>query len=130
MNGARSTRLAGRGTFFHMPGMSQLGLRISAVFRRTAPDPFVVAILLTALTAAIALVWGDYGTEKTGFSVRAAALLDAWRGEAGLWKLLAFSMQMCLILVTGHALAVTRPVRRRSTKVLSAMVIGKKISRR
>jgi short-chain fatty acids transporter len=31
--------------------------------------------------------------------------------RVGLWKLLEVSMQMCLILVTGHALAVTKPVK-------------------
>jgi short-chain fatty acids transporter len=35
-------------------------------------------------------------------------VLDSWRdGNSGIWKLLAFSMQMCLILVTGYALATT-----------------------
>jgi short-chain fatty acids transporter len=38
-------------------------------------------------------------------------LLDAWRAGDGLWKFLAFGMQMCLVLVTGHALAASGPVR-------------------
>jgi len=93
-----------------MMRMSDLGLRISEGFRRTAPDPFVIAILLTLLTAVLALVFGDFALEEdqTPFT----ALLDAWRTDEGLWRFLAFSMQMCLILVTGHAVAVTRPVRR------------------
>ncbi len=88
--------------------LSRLGLKISAVFERTAPDPFVIAILLTALTAILALTIGFDGTE---FADRPEALLNAWRTEGGLWKFLAFGMQMCLILVTGHAVAVSRPVR-------------------
>ena len=41
----------------------------------------------------------------------AVYLLDAWRAGDGLWKFLAFGMQMCLVLVTGHALAASGPVR-------------------
>ena len=75
------------------------------------PDPFVIAILLTIVTAALALLIGDWsglGEDET----RLVALLDAWRDPTdGLWKFLAFAMQMCLILITGHAVAMTRPVR-------------------
>ena len=86
--------------------VSGLGLRLSRVFERTAPDPFVLAILLTLVTAALALTLGDFGDAP-----RAVALLDTWRGPEGLWKFLAFGMQMCLVLVTGHALAASGPVR-------------------
>jgi short-chain fatty acids transporter len=86
--------------------ISQLGLRISTVFRRTAPDPFVLAIMLTVLTAAIALA---LGYPARPLADRPLLLLEAW--GPGLWNLLPFAMQMCLILVTGHALAASRPVR-------------------
>jgi len=92
--------------------LSKQGLAISRVFERSAPDPFVIAILLTAFTAVIALLWGDYPAAHDTISQRTTYLLDAWRSDDGLWKLLAFGMQMCLILVTGHALAVTRPMRK------------------
>jgi short-chain fatty acids transporter len=91
--------------------LSRLGLAISRVFERIAPDPFVIAILLTLVTAVIALTWGEYPAAQTTLAERATYLLDQWRSDEGLWKLLAFGMQMCLILVTGHALAVTRPMR-------------------
>ncbi len=91
--------------------LAKLGLAISRVFERLAPDPFVIAILLSVLTAALALAFGVYPEKTSGLSARAAHLLDAWSGDQGFWKLLAFGMQMCLILVTGHALATTRPVR-------------------
>lgn len=112
--------------------ISRLGLAISRVFERSAPDPFVIAILLTVLTAILALAFGSFPPEDSSFLDRAESLLDAWRdGNEGIWKLLSFSMQMCLILVTGHALAVTRPVRAmidalsdlpRSTASAAAMV--------
>lgn len=89
--------------------VSRIGLWISRVFRRAAPDPFVIAIVLTALTALLAWGIGDFGTvgSRPGGAERAWALLDAWRGPSGLWALLKFSMQMCLVLVTGYALAET-----------------------
>lgn len=94
--------------------IARLGLVISRVFQRTAPDPFILAILLTLLTAALALLLGFRNPEESWLSSRPAAaiqLLDAWRSDNGLWKLLAFGMQMCLILVTGHAIASAPQVR-------------------
>jgi short-chain fatty acids transporter len=76
-----------------------LGDRLSRFFRATAPDPFVLAILLTA----IVMVWAWLAT-PTSFP----GVIDAWQG--GFWNLLAFAMQMCLILITGHALASSPPV--------------------
>ncbi len=94
--------------------ISALGQWIAAVFRRTVPDPFVIAVLLTFFTALLALAIGfpaADGGERMPLAERAGALLAVWGVGGGLWKLLAFSMQMCLILVTGHALAASRPVR-------------------
>lgn len=101
--------------------ISRLGLRICEVFRRTAPDPFVLAVLLTLLTAALAML---FGFEGFAAGERAGRLLDAWGGidrradgtatesaRLGLWTLLGFGMQMCVVLVTGHALAASGPVR-------------------
>ena len=99
--------------------ISRIGLVISRIFERTAPDPFVIAILLTLFTAIIALIFGNFPPNDQSLLERLEFILDSWRFDAtrpaaervGIWKLLEFSMQMCLILVTGHALAVTRPVR-------------------
>lgn len=81
--------------------IATLGLKISEGFRRTAPDPFVLAVLLTAAVLVLALTLTD---------AKPASLVDAWAGEKGVWSLLGFGMQMCLILVTGHALASTPAV--------------------
>ncbi len=86
--------------------LARLSDRLTAFFRATAPDPFVIAVLLTLLTAALAL-WRTDTTPQQ--------LIDSWSGSSGafgkdgVWRLLGFAMQMCLILVTGHALASTRP---------------------
>lgn len=90
--------------------IARLGRLLSALFARTAPDPFVLAVLLTLLTGALAWQWGAFPQSGPGTS-RLGAVVDAWRGPEGLWKFLSFGMQMCLILVTGHALAESRPVR-------------------
>jgi short-chain fatty acids transporter len=89
------------------------------------PDPFALAILLTAVAALAGL--GQTGDPE--------AVVHAWvHGTGvnrGLWGLLAFAMQMCLILVTGYALAsspaVSRVVDRlaavpRTTATAAAMV--------
>ncbi|MCA9527762.1 MAG: short-chain fatty acid transporter, partial [Myxococcales bacterium] len=90
-----------------------LGRALSRFSARYVPDPFVIALLLTAVT--FALAWGLTGTQPLD-------LLGQWGGrlagdaltsaEGGVWRLLAFGMQMCLILVTGFALADSGPVRR------------------
>lgn len=81
--------------------LARLGQRIAALFRATAPDPFVIAVLLTALTFILVLVL----TDQTPRSI-----VQSWSADSGVWAFLGFSMQMCLILVTGHALAASPPV--------------------
>ena len=90
-----------------------IGNRACGVFQRVAPDPFVIAVLLTLLTAGLAIIVG-YRGEGLDIGERAIRTLESWGGigTPGMWSLLAFSMQMCLVLVTGHALAESRPVAR------------------
>ncbi len=90
--------------------ISTLGLRLSRLFQRTAPDPFVIAIGLTVVTFVLAVVLTPSGPSD----VANAWVGDWWNGggDRGVWTLLAFGMQMCLILVTGHALASSPPVAR------------------
>lgn len=87
--------------------VSGVGERVSWVFRRTAPDPFVLAVLLTLATLGLALLLTDTSLHQ---AVRYWSGLESAPGRpegsnTGVWSLLAFSMQMCLILVTGTALA-------------------------
>lgn len=93
--------------------VAAVGDRISDLFRRFVPDPFVIAVLLTVLTGGLAIVFG-YRGEDLGLGARSVRTLEAWGGigSPGMWSLLAFSMQMCLVLVTGYALAESRPVAR------------------
>lgn len=71
------------------------------LMRRFLPDPFVFAILLTLLTAVLAIA-----IEHTS----PLALTRAW-GD-GFWSLLAFTTQMAAILAFGYVLAVAPPTDR------------------
>jgi hypothetical protein len=95
--------------------ISRLGSIITGIFRRTCPDPFVIAILLTLLTAVLCLFLTDANGPDKPFDPGTQVLwvVDAWvHTGTGFWKLLEFAMQMCLVLVTGHALAESPPVAR------------------
>ncbi len=82
--------------------LARIGDRLSSIFRATAPDPFVIAVLLTLLTFLLALWRTDMSADQ---------LVSSWSDpSAGVWKFLPFAMQMCLILVTGHTVAASRPV--------------------
>jgi short-chain fatty acids transporter len=58
------------------------------------PDPFLLVILLTFFVCGLALIF----TSSTPVQI-----IEYWGG--GFWSLLAFSMQMVLIIVTGHVMA-------------------------
>ncbi len=88
--------------------IARLGLLISRVFRNFMPDPFVLAVGLTFVTIALALLLTPASLGQ---------VVDAWSSEAGLWGLLKFAMQMALILVTGHAVASSPPVARLTRRV-------------
>ena len=81
-----------------------LGALLSRWSRRFVPDPLVLAILLTLVSALVALPRVDWQPLR---------LSELWVGSGGrgMWSLLKFAMQMSLILVTGHVLAETRAVR-------------------
>jgi short-chain fatty acids transporter len=72
----------------------------TGIMHRFLPDPLIFAILLTILT----FVLGVALTPKGPID-----MIVMW-GD-GFWNLLKFSMQMALVLVTGHALASSGPVR-------------------
>ncbi|MCP4834571.1 MAG: short-chain fatty acid transporter [Phycisphaera sp.] len=94
-----------------------LGLLVTRTIGRWVPDPFLIAIGLTAITAILALTipgtfaTSDMETDGTTPS-RVSRLLEAWWSDDGLWKFLKFGMQMALVLVTGYALAASPPIRR------------------
>ncbi len=82
--------------------------RFANVFKRVLPAPFTIAVLLTLLTFLLAFFITR--PEDQGAGAYTLQLLEYW--EDGLWNspLLTFALQMMLMLVLGHALALTKPV--------------------
>jgi short-chain fatty acids transporter len=78
--------------------LAALGLRLSDWFERWFPDAFALAL------TAVAIVF--LATLATGSSPQQAA---QWFG-AGFWELVAFTMQMSMIVVTGYAVATAPPI--------------------
>ena len=79
------------------------------VVQRYLPEPFIFALLLTFVAAAIAMPV----CHQTPLEV-----LDNWGG--GMWALLAFSMQMALVLVCGSTLA-DAPAIKKGLEALSSI---------
>lgn len=69
--------------------------------QRWVPDPLVLAFLLTLVVLAGALANGE-----------PQEIASAWFDSFASGPLLAFALQMCLVLVTGHAFASSPPIRR------------------
>lgn len=77
--------------------------------QRWLPEPFIFAIILTLVAAALAMPI----CHQTPLEVT-----DHWGG--GVWNLLAFAMQMALVLVCGSTLAAA-PVVKRGISLLAAI---------
>ncbi len=88
--------------------IARLGLILSRTIGRCIPDPLILALGLTILTAALAFL---LGYDELDRQETAIVLIDTW-WSTGLWKFLQFGMQMALILVTGYALADSPVIRR------------------
>ncbi|MES1951583.1 short-chain fatty acids transporter [Salinisphaera sp. S4-8] len=76
--------------------MNQIANFFTRLVNRYLPDPLVIAILLTALTLVLAVAIEGANPVQA---------LNDW-GD-GFWDLLAFSMQMTVILLAGYILAKT-----------------------
>ena len=81
--------------------------------RLLLPTPFTIALLLTILTWILAVLYSK--TPAESYLSKTLHVLGWW--EKGLWSsaLLAFTVQMRLILVLGHVLALT-PLANRITQ--------------
>lgn len=80
--------------------------------QRVLPSPFTIAILLTVFTVILALLLTESKTDQWHL----IELLLYWEG--GFFDFLKFAMQMMLILVLGHVLALTLP----ANKLLNNLV--------
>ena len=78
--------------------LAALGLRLSDWFERWFPDAFALALTAVAIVFAASVAMGSSVTQTA-----------QWFG-AGFWDLVAFTMQMSMIIVTGYAVATAPPV--------------------
>jgi short-chain fatty acids transporter len=80
--------------------MNRVSAFFTRVFEYAVPDPYIFAVALTLLTALLAFLFAPHHTP--------AQVVGSW--YAGIFDILAFALQMILILVTGYALAASAPV--------------------
>lgn len=71
------------------------------IVQRYLPDAFLFAIILTFIVYLLGILFTSSGPSQ---------MVEHW--GTGFWDLLAFAMQMSLIVVTGYILANSPPVKR------------------
>ncbi len=99
----------------------RLGLWSRRGFGRLTPEPFVIAVLLLSLVFVVALL------AASGRPDGPSELLLTWHSQAGLWKLLAFTMQASLMLVFGGALATAPAVQRGVVGLVNMAKTGRQL---
>jgi short-chain fatty acids transporter len=89
--------------------------KIHDLMRAFLPSPFTLAIILTMVT--FILAWCVYQPQNEAVTQKALDILTFWQN--GLWDppLLVFAVQMMLMLVLGHTLALSYPVNRLIEKI-------------
>ena len=90
--------------------IQKLGQKFTDLFQKNMPDAFVFALLLTLVTAILALAW----VEVTPYQV-----ISGWYD--GFWMLLEFGMQMVLLVITGYSIALS-PLVHRGIDVLAGKI--------
>ena len=81
---------------------------IENIFKKIFPSQFTIAVLLTFLSVLLALIYT--GDKDLGYLSQSLTVIEYW--EQGLWNapLMVFAMQMMLMLVLGHVLALSQPI--------------------
>src|SRR3954466_6444439 len=84
------------------PGaIARAALALTEWTERWVPDAFIFALLATLIVIAAALVVTPSTLSQT---------IDAW--GRGFWDLIPFTLQMALVIITGHVLATSPPMGR------------------
>jgi short-chain fatty acids transporter len=83
--------------------IEKFGRRLAESVESWMPDPLIFALILSIITILMALFIMQPYTRMGPIETMKWLFLDSW--YKGFWALLAFAMQMCLILVTGYAIA-------------------------
>ena len=81
--------------------MKSVLLIADRLLRKFTPDPFVIAILLTALTMILATIYTQHS---------ATDVVQVWGGS--FWELAEFTLMMAMILLGGYVVAVSPPVKK------------------
>lgn len=81
--------------------LARTALALTAWTERWVPDAFVFALLATLVVVAA-------GVLATTSSL--GEVVDAW--GRGFWDLIPFTLQMALVIITGHVLATSAPMQR------------------
>lgn len=88
----------------------RLGERLSRIAARIVPDPFIIALGLTLVIGCLGAIL--LATNGMPVAEVPGQLFSGWFASFADIKLLGFALQMCLVLVTGHALALSPPMQR------------------
>lgn len=84
------------------PGLvARIAISLTAWTEKWVPDAFVFALIATLIVVAA----GVFATPSSPGQV-----IDAW--GKGFWELIPFTLQMALVIITGHVLATSAPMRR------------------
>ena len=88
--------------------------RFESIFKRILPSPFTIAVVLTLFSIVMALIFSESPNGENHF----INVMGYW--EKGMWDsgLLAFAIQMMLMLVLGHTLALSRFVSQLIDKII------------
>ena len=81
--------------------LASFALALTAWTEKWVPDAFIFALIGTLIVIVAAL---------TATPATTGQVIDAW--GRGFWELIPFTLQMSLIIITGHVLATSRPMRR------------------
>ncbi|MCW4627871.1 MULTISPECIES: short-chain fatty acid transporter [Marinomonas] len=90
-------------------GLQKVSQFFVALLQRYLPDPFIFAIVLTFVVFLFVMPSTGQGPMQ---------VVNAWAG--GFWNLLSFSMQMAMVVVTGHAMA-SAPAFKRKLAMLAGV---------
>lgn len=90
-------------------GLQKVSQFFVLLLQRYLPDPFIFAIILTFVVFLLVMPSTGQGPMQ---------VVNAWAG--GFWNLLSFSMQMAMVVVTGHAMA-SAPAFKRKLAMLAGV---------
>ncbi|MEP7250307.1 MAG: TIGR00366 family protein, partial [Spartobacteria bacterium] len=86
--------------------LARMALAMTAWTERWVPDAFIFALLATLVVVVAGVAFTPSSLPQ---------VIDAW--GHGLWELIPFTLQMALIIITGHVLATSQPVGRVIRKI-------------